>query len=235
MFRRLTSRGARFPLIDFHTHITMSTGPGRIKFDMEPANCLAVMDRKNIRTMVNVTGGYGDGLREAVAKLSQPHPGRFVVFTEPAWTRASDPGLSQVSGRPDRRRPQGRRQGAQDFEDARPFPARAGHQQARPHRRSALRPHVGGGRRAENAGGHPHLRSGGFLPADRPLQRALGGVARPSRLVFPRKRLSRATASFRRRGATSCGATRTRSLSASTPPTPRTWRMFPNAWTAIRI
>jgi predicted TIM-barrel fold metal-dependent hydrolase len=81
----------RFPLVDFHTHITMSTGPGKIKFDMEPAGCLAVMDRKNIRAMVNLTGGYGDGLREAVARLSQPHPGRFVVFTEPAWTRASDP------------------------------------------------------------------------------------------------------------------------------------------------
>ena len=59
---------------------------------MDPANCLAVMDRKNIRTMVDVTGGYGDGLREAVAKLSTAHPGRFVVFTEPAWAKASDAG-----------------------------------------------------------------------------------------------------------------------------------------------
>jgi predicted TIM-barrel fold metal-dependent hydrolase len=48
------------------------------------------MDRKNIRALVNVTGGYGAGLCEAVAGLSQAHPGRFVVFTEPAWANASD-------------------------------------------------------------------------------------------------------------------------------------------------
>jgi predicted TIM-barrel fold metal-dependent hydrolase len=89
---------SRFPVIDFHTHITgVSHGdPNRIQFSMDPANCLAVMDRKNIRTMVSVTGGYGDGLREALAKLPGAHPGRFIVFTEPAWTRASEPGYAKL-------------------------------------------------------------------------------------------------------------------------------------------
>src|SRR5581483_4883683 len=59
---------SRFPVIDFHTHITGSRGDGGIRFSMEPANCLAVMDRKNLRTMVDLTGSYGDGLREAIAK-----------------------------------------------------------------------------------------------------------------------------------------------------------------------
>jgi predicted TIM-barrel fold metal-dependent hydrolase len=82
---------SRFPVIDFHTHITGgSVANGPIRFSMDPANCLAVMDRKNIRTMVNLTGSYGDGLREAIAKLQAAHPGRFVVFSEPVWTRASD-------------------------------------------------------------------------------------------------------------------------------------------------
>jgi predicted TIM-barrel fold metal-dependent hydrolase len=49
------------------------------------------MDRTNVRTMVNLTGGYGAGLSEAIGKLSQAHPGRFVVFTEPAWVNACDP------------------------------------------------------------------------------------------------------------------------------------------------
>lgn len=89
---------ARFPVIDFHTHITFtrSNDPTRVKFDMEAANCLAVMDRKNIRAMVNLTGGYGEGLREAIAKLPEAHPGRFAVFTEPAWTKASDPGYPKM-------------------------------------------------------------------------------------------------------------------------------------------
>jgi predicted TIM-barrel fold metal-dependent hydrolase len=86
---------ARFPVIDFHTHITGGSarnGQSAIRFGLDPANCLAVMDRKNMRTMVSLTGSYGDALREAVAKLPEAHPGRFVVFTEPVWTKASDPG-----------------------------------------------------------------------------------------------------------------------------------------------
>jgi len=89
---------ARFPVIDFHTHITgvSRNDPNRIQFGMDPANCLAVMDRKNIRTMVSVTGGTGDGLREALAKLQEAHPGRFLVFTEPAWHKASEPGYAKL-------------------------------------------------------------------------------------------------------------------------------------------
>jgi predicted TIM-barrel fold metal-dependent hydrolase len=89
---------SRFPVIDFHTHITGSAGRGNtpsIRFGMDPAKCLEVMDRKNIRTMVDLTGSYGDGLREAIDKLHTAHPGRFVVFTEPAYNRASDAGYAR--------------------------------------------------------------------------------------------------------------------------------------------
>ncbi len=84
---------SRFPVIDFHTHITMTSdgAPGKIQFDLDPAKCLSVMDRKNIRTMVDLTGSYGEGLRQAVRQLSEAHPGRFAVFTEPVWTKASEP------------------------------------------------------------------------------------------------------------------------------------------------
>ena len=87
---------ARFPVIDFHTHITGAGSGGAIRFSMDPANCLAVMDRRNIRMMVSVTGGYGDGLREAIARLSTAHPGRFAVFTEPSWANAFDPGYPKL-------------------------------------------------------------------------------------------------------------------------------------------
>lgn len=82
-----------FPVIDFHTHVTESTSDGaaRVRWNMDPESCLRVMDRTNVRTMVNLTGGYGAGLSEAIGKLSQAHPGRFVVFTEPAWVNACDP------------------------------------------------------------------------------------------------------------------------------------------------
>lgn len=82
---------AAFPVIDLHTHITHAgglDGPGNLHFAATPEECLAVMDRKNIRTMVNLTSGYGANLQQAIDKLQSPHPGRFIVFTEPAWSRA---------------------------------------------------------------------------------------------------------------------------------------------------
>src|SRR3954463_492524 len=65
---------ARYPVIDFHTHITGAGGlggPGKLRWSATPEECLAVMDRKNLRTMVDVTGGYGDNLREALDKLQK--------------------------------------------------------------------------------------------------------------------------------------------------------------------
>ena len=79
---------SRFPLIDFHTHITSGSADGaRIRFSLDPAACLAVMDRKNIKMMVNLTGGYEKGLAEAVSKYDRAYPGRFYTFAEPSYSR----------------------------------------------------------------------------------------------------------------------------------------------------
>src|SRR6266487_3172808 len=89
---------SRFPLIDFHTHISSSTKSEKgveLSPDREylgtPQELLAVMDRKNIRAMVNLTGGYDDGLAEAVAKYDLAFPGRFYTFTEPSYSRFTEP------------------------------------------------------------------------------------------------------------------------------------------------
>jgi len=85
---------SRFPLIDFHTHISGSTksekgvelSPDR-EYPGTPQELLAVMDRKNIQAMVNLTGGYDRGLAEAVANYDRAYPGRFFTFTEPSYSR----------------------------------------------------------------------------------------------------------------------------------------------------
>lgn len=85
---------SRFPLIDFHTHISGSRksengvelSPDR-EYLGSPQELLAVMDRKNIRAMVNLTGGYDHGLAEAVSKYDRAYPGRFYTFTEPSYSR----------------------------------------------------------------------------------------------------------------------------------------------------
>jgi hypothetical protein len=85
---------ARFPAIDIHTHITVSAksengvelSPDR-KYLGTPDELLAVMDRKNLHTMVNLTGGYDEGLVETIGKYDKSHPGRFITFTEPCYSR----------------------------------------------------------------------------------------------------------------------------------------------------
>jgi len=90
---------AVYPVIDIHTHITHAgglDGPGQIRFAASGEDCLRVMDRKNIRTMVNLTGGYGENLQQAIDKLQLAHAGRFLVFTEPAWSKAADSDYARV-------------------------------------------------------------------------------------------------------------------------------------------
>ena len=89
---------ARFPVIDFHTHISISTtskngvelSPDR-QYLGTPQELLAVMDRKNIRSMVNLTGGYDQGLRDTIAKYDRQYPGRFYTLTEPSYSRFKEP------------------------------------------------------------------------------------------------------------------------------------------------
>lgn len=84
---------SKFPLIDFHTHISVSAksekgvalSPER-EYLGTPQELLAVMDRTNIQTMVNLTGGYEKGLQDAVAKYDRAYPGRFLTFTEPSYS-----------------------------------------------------------------------------------------------------------------------------------------------------
>jgi hypothetical protein len=61
-----------------------------------PEKTLPVMDRKNVRMMVNLTGGAGAGLEEAIEKFQRSHPGRFVTFAEPPWDRTNQPDYSKM-------------------------------------------------------------------------------------------------------------------------------------------
>lgn len=93
---------SRYPLIDIHTHLSIraksvnGVGIGeQMQFLASPETLLPVMDRKNIRFMVNLTGGSGKGLDEAVERFQKPHPDRFLTFTEPTWERANQPGYGK--------------------------------------------------------------------------------------------------------------------------------------------
>ncbi len=93
---------AKFPVIDVHTHLTFSKKGLKgvslgeeIRFNEQPENLLPVMDRRNLRLLVNLTGGTGKGTQEAIARLDRAHPGRFLTFTEPSWAHFLEPNFPQ--------------------------------------------------------------------------------------------------------------------------------------------
>ena len=74
----------RFPVIDVHTHFTFAKGGRRgaasedsVSFNTSAKDALAVMDRKGVKAAVNLTGGFGDGLEQALSAFDRAHPGRF--------------------------------------------------------------------------------------------------------------------------------------------------------------
>jgi predicted TIM-barrel fold metal-dependent hydrolase len=88
---------ARFPVIDMHTHLGFAArqqhgvAGEQMTFLAPPAELLPVLDRRNVQTMVNLTGGFGRGLTDSVARYDRATPGRFVSFTEPSWHRLAQP------------------------------------------------------------------------------------------------------------------------------------------------
>lgn len=64
---------AKFPFIDVHNH----------QFDMQKMdlNTLTIeMDKMNMQVMVNLSGGNGINLKNAVTNAKENKPGRFIVF-----------------------------------------------------------------------------------------------------------------------------------------------------------
>jgi predicted TIM-barrel fold metal-dependent hydrolase len=94
---------ARFPVIDIHTHLTESAKydhgvavASEREFLATPQELLQVMDAKNVRTLVNLTGGYGKGLDDAVARYDKAHPNRFISFCEPIYEKFLDPNYPKL-------------------------------------------------------------------------------------------------------------------------------------------
>jgi predicted TIM-barrel fold metal-dependent hydrolase len=83
---------ARFPVIDFHTHV--SPRPRSQRPSVPPAKLVPVIDAVNVQTMVNLTGGSGEQLASTIKDFDRAFPQRFVSMTEPTWTRASEPGYA---------------------------------------------------------------------------------------------------------------------------------------------
>ncbi|MGC2250975.1 MAG: amidohydrolase family protein, partial [Acidobacteriaceae bacterium] len=94
---------AKYPVIDIHTHITFAAKDkngvalsAARTYAATPQELLAVMDRKNIRSMVDLTGGYGGGLKETIARYDDAYRGRFYTMTEPIYEKFLEPNYPQL-------------------------------------------------------------------------------------------------------------------------------------------
>jgi predicted TIM-barrel fold metal-dependent hydrolase len=82
-------RRAKFPFVDVHGHQNLAAN------DAALASLVAQMDKMGLRTMVNLSGGSGDRLREQVRNARAKHPGRFVVFANVDWGRINEPDFAR--------------------------------------------------------------------------------------------------------------------------------------------
>jgi hypothetical protein len=87
---------AKFPVIDVHNHVN---DPGGVHGEeIDPAEVVWRMDATNVKTIVILTGQWGDKLQGVLDKMVKPYPGRFVVFTQMDWSEIDDPDFSQKMG-----------------------------------------------------------------------------------------------------------------------------------------
>jgi predicted TIM-barrel fold metal-dependent hydrolase len=79
---------AKYPLVDIHNH---QRGGSPEQVD----RLVKDMDGLNLRIMVNLSGGYGDRLKQNVQALKSRYPDRFAVFANIDFSAIDDPGYAQ--------------------------------------------------------------------------------------------------------------------------------------------
>lgn len=79
---------AKFYVIDVHNHINDAEG---IEDHVPPDQVVAMMDATNVRTVVILTGMWGDKLQHVIDEMVKPYPGRFMVFSQIDWSKIDDP------------------------------------------------------------------------------------------------------------------------------------------------
>jgi predicted TIM-barrel fold metal-dependent hydrolase len=80
-------REARYPVIDVHCHLNDGIVMTR---SVDPNQFLRVMDQTNVKAAINLTGGWGQKLRNWLNNMGQRSPRRFYVFCQIDYSRIDD-------------------------------------------------------------------------------------------------------------------------------------------------
>jgi predicted TIM-barrel fold metal-dependent hydrolase len=101
--KRTSVPRARFPVIDVHSHLSFTTSSAGgvsqgedVTLLIAAKDAVALMDRKNVKAMVNLTGGHGRGLAKTIAAFDDAYPGRFLTCVEPSYESFLDPAYPRL-------------------------------------------------------------------------------------------------------------------------------------------
>ena len=83
---------AKFYVIDVHNHVNDAA---RIDEHISPQRAVEAMDNTNVKTVVILTGMWGDKLQGVMDEMVRAYPGRFMVFAQYDWSKVDDPNFSQ--------------------------------------------------------------------------------------------------------------------------------------------
>ena len=83
---------AKYYVIDVHNHVNDAQG---IDEHMDPQEVVKIMDDTNVKTVVILTGMWGDKLQHVIDEMVKPYPGRFIVFEQIDFSQIDDPNFSQ--------------------------------------------------------------------------------------------------------------------------------------------
>jgi len=83
---------AKYYVIDVHNHVNDAM---RIDDHIPPERAVEIMDRTNVKTVVILTGMWGNKLQQVIDEMVKPYPGRFMVFAQIDWSRIDDANFSQ--------------------------------------------------------------------------------------------------------------------------------------------
>jgi len=83
---------AKYYVIDVHNHVNDAMG---IDEHMPPERVVQIMDNTNVKTVVILTGMWGDKLQHVIDEMVKPYPGRFIVFSQIDFSKIDDPNFSQ--------------------------------------------------------------------------------------------------------------------------------------------
>ncbi len=83
---------AKFYVIDVHNHVNDAA---RLDEHIPPQRAVEAMDNTNVKTVVILTGMWGDKLQGVLDEMVKAYPDRFMVFAQYDWSKIDDQNFSQ--------------------------------------------------------------------------------------------------------------------------------------------